>query len=168
MEPYPPEVEETMRRFYQSLNERDRRRYAGLEALKYGHGGRIYIAQVLGCSRNTVSKGAREVSALPERFVEERIRQLGGGRKSYEDTWRPELDEKFLVVLREHTAGDPMDDQLRWTNLTQAEITQALEKDHGIRISKHVVRKLLRKHHYRRRKAQKKQGLKAVIPQRNE
>ncbi len=104
MEPYAPEVEETMRRFYQILNERDRRRYAGLEALKYGHGGRTYIARVLGCSRNTVSKGVREVSGLPPRAVEERIRKPGGGRKSYEVTWGAELDEKFLTVLREHTA----------------------------------------------------------------
>jgi len=168
MEPYAPEVEETMRRFYQSLNERDRRRYAGLEALKYGHGGRTYIARVLGCSRNTVSKGAREVSGLPPRAVEERIRKPGGGRKSYEVTWGAELDEKFLTVLREHTAGDPMDDQVRWTNLTQREIVQALQQQHGIQVSKHVVGRLLKKHGYRRRKAQKKQRLKAEIAHRNE
>ena len=83
MEPYPPEVEETMRRFYTSLNEKDRRRFAGLEALRFGHGGRSYIAGVLGCSRNTVSKGAREVSGLPKREVEGRIRKGGGGRKPY-------------------------------------------------------------------------------------
>lgn len=168
MEPYAPEVEEAMRRFYQSLNERDRRRYAGLEALKYGYGGRVYIARVLGCSRNTVSKGAREVSGLPQQAVEERIRQPGGWRKSYEETWGPELDEKFLTVLREHTAGDPMDDQVRWTNLTQDQIARALQKEHGVRVSRHVVRQLLKKHNYRRRKAQKKQPLKAVIHHRNE
>ena len=44
MQPYPPEVEAIMRSFYQSLNEKDRRRYAGIEALKFGHGGRVYIA----------------------------------------------------------------------------------------------------------------------------
>jgi len=168
MEPYAPEVEETMRRFYESLNERDRRRYAGLEALKYGHGGRTYIARVLGCSRNTVSKGAREVSGLPQPAVEERIRQPGGGRKSYEVTWGAELDEKFLSVLREHTAGDPLDDQVRWTDLTQREIVQALQQQHGIRVSKHVVGRLLKKHGYRRRKAQKKRCLKAEIVHRNE
>ena len=64
MQPYPPEVEAIMRSFYQSLNEKDRRRYAGIEALKFGHGGRVYIARILGCSRRTVSKGAKEVSGL--------------------------------------------------------------------------------------------------------
>lgn len=169
MEPYPPAVgEETMRRFYNSLNERDRRRFAGLEALRFGHGGRSYLARVLGCSRNTVSKGAREVSGLPQHEVAQRIRKAGGGRKPYSVTWGAQLDEKFLAVLREHTAGDPMDETVRWTNLTPGEIVQALRKDHGMAVSKFVVRKLLQKHNYRRRKAQKKQSLKQEIKNRNE
>ena len=65
MEPYPPEIEQSMKQFYDRLSEKDRRLYAGIEALKYGHGGRIYIARVLGCSRRTVSKGAKEASQRP-------------------------------------------------------------------------------------------------------
>ena len=80
MEPYPPKVEETMRNFYNSLSEKDRRRYAGVEALKLGHGGRNYIARVMGCSRRTVSKGAQEVSGLSRVEVNERIREPGAGR----------------------------------------------------------------------------------------
>ena len=87
METYPADIAETMRRYYASLNERDRRRYAGLEALKYGHGGRQYIADLLGCSRTTVLKGAQEVSELPKSEVASRIRQPGGGRKPYTITW---------------------------------------------------------------------------------
>ncbi len=45
-----------------SLDEKDRRRYAGIEALKLGQGGRNYIARVLHCSRHTVTKDAKEVS----------------------------------------------------------------------------------------------------------
>ena len=55
-----------MRCFYVGLNEKDRRLYAGLEALKCGRGGRAYIAEVIGCSRNTVSK---ERSTRSERFI---------------------------------------------------------------------------------------------------
>ena len=95
MEPYSPEVEETMRHFSDSLNEKDRRRFAGWEALRFGPGGRSYIARVLGCSRNTISKGAREVSGLSTHEVEQRIRIKGGGRKRYSVTWGPVLDEKF-------------------------------------------------------------------------
>ena len=168
MEPYSPEFEETMRRYYNSLNEKDGRRFAGLEALRFGQGGRIYIAQVLGCSRNTVSKGAREVSGLPKRAVEQRIRKPGGGRKPYYVTWGTQLDEKFLEVLREHTAGDPMDEKVRWTNLTPGENVAALRSEHAIVVSNFVVRKLLKQHNYRRRRAQKKLALKAEIENRNE
>jgi transposase len=166
MQPYDSEIEETMRRYYNSLSEKDRRRYAGLEALKFGHGGRSYIAGVLECSRRTVSKGASEVSHLPKREVEQRIRKPGGGRKSYQEKCA-EIDERFLLVLRDHTAGDPMDEKVRWTDLTLGEIVKALQADHDIRISKWVVRQLLKKHNYRRRKAQKRRTMKEV-PHRNE
>jgi hypothetical protein len=184
MQPYSPEKEERMRSFYNSLNEKDRRRFAGFEALQCGHGGRNYIARVLGCSRNTVSKGAREVSGLPTKDVEQRIRnqdvdcpkeekprirKKGGGRKPYDHKpGAEELDKKFLEVLREHTAGDPMDETVRWTNLTHREIVEALRQDHDILVSRTVVRKWLKKHHYRRRKAQKRLGFQKEIPFRNE
>ena len=161
MEPYNQETEAVMKRFYGSLSEKDRRRYAGIEALKYGHGGRNYIAQVLGCSRRTVSKGAKEVSGLSRAETEKRIRRPGGGRKSYQESWI-DIDEKFLQVLWDHTAGDPMDETVRWTDLSVKEIVQLLREDHEMTVSKSVVRKLLKQHHYRRRKAQKKQTMKRV------
>lgn len=166
MVPYPQETEQCMKRFYESLSEKDRRRYAGIEALKYGHGSRNYIAQVLGCSRRTVSKGAKEISGLSREETENRIRRPGGGRKSYQETW-VDIDEKFLHVLFDHTAGDPMDATVRWTDLGVKEIRQLLRDEHDIKVSKPVVRKLLKKHDYRRRKAQKKQTMKRV-PKRNE
>lgn len=161
MSPYDPELEATMKWLYESLNEKDRRRYAGIEALKLGPGGRNYIAGVLGGSRRTVSKGAREVSGLSCREVEARIRQPGGGRKDYQTQW-PDLDTPFRAVLRDHTAGDPMDDTVRWTNLSLEEIATALWEDHDLQVSKSVVRQWLKKHGYRRRKAQKKRTMKQV------
>ena len=158
---YDRETEETMRCFYDSLDEKDRRRYAGVEALKIGYGGRSYIADVLKCSRRTVSKGACEVSSLPKKEVDRRIRKKGGGRKPYGDKWG-EIDKKFLLVLHHHTAGDPMDEKVRWTDLTLGGIVTALREDHGIRVSKWVVGRLLKKHNYRRRKAQKKRTMKQV------
>ena len=168
MDKYPPELEERMRCFYHGLNEKERRLYAGLEALRIGHGGRNYIAAVLGCSRNTVSKGACEISDLPKDQVEKSIRQSGGCRKPYDVTWGSKLDEKFLEVLRDHTAGDPMDETVRWTNLVPHEICRILEAEHNIKISKTVVRKLLKKHNYCRRKAQRRTGLKSEVKDRNE
>jgi hypothetical protein len=49
-ERYKPHIEGRMRAFWQTLSERDRRRFAALEAARLGHGGIEYIAEVLGCS----------------------------------------------------------------------------------------------------------------------
>ena len=38
MTPYATEIEQQMQGFYSSLNERDRRRYAGIESVKLGWG----------------------------------------------------------------------------------------------------------------------------------
>jgi hypothetical protein len=155
MKGYNPSTEQMMKRFYETLSEKDRRRYAGLEALKLGHGGVTYISQLLGCDRNTVAQGVEEVTGLgPDSQPEDRVRQAGGGRKRVEVTY-PDIDEKFLAVLKHHTAGDPMDETVRWTNLTHQEIAEKLAEEHNIQVSQPVIGQLLKKHHYRRRKAQK-------------
>lgn len=123
MEPYNQETEAVMRRFYGSLSEKDRRRYAGIEALKYGHGGRNYIAQVLGCSRRTVSKGAKEVSGLSSAETEKRIRRPGGGRKSYQESWI-DIDEKF----RELSRGSESSEQFVWLNRRYGETEMQLSR----------------------------------------
>ena len=155
MKRYDPSTEQTMKRFYATLSEKDRRRYAGVEALKLGHGGITYISQVLGCDRNTVAQGVEEVRGLAaDSRPENRVRRTGGGRKPIEVTY-PDIDEKFLSVLRHHTAGDPMDETVRWTNLTHQEIAEKLAEEHNLQVSQPVIGQLLKKHHYRRRKAQK-------------
>lgn len=93
MFPYTPEVEDAMQRFYKSLNEKDRRQYAGIEALKLGHGGKNYIAGVVNCSRRTVHKGAIEVSGLPSRTIHDQDRQTC----RYEDTESGGRTQTLLV-----------------------------------------------------------------------
>jgi hypothetical protein len=155
MNPYPSEVEATMKKFHQTLSEKDKRRYAAIEALKLGHGGIVYMAKLLGCDRNTISDGIKELKQMPAASgPEARIRRVGGGRKPYTEPY-PEIDEKFLAVLADHTAGDPMNDQVRWTNLSPQDIATRLAEQHNIHVSKTVIRQLLDKHGYRRRKAQK-------------
>lgn len=78
-----------------------------------------------------------------------------GGRKGYEEQY-PDIDEKFLDILTNHTAGDPMDERIVWTDLYPWQIAKLLEEKHEIAVSKTVIGKLLKKHNYRRRKAQKK------------
>jgi len=155
-------IEEEIKKFYHQLNEKNRRLYAAVEALKVGHGGISYIARIVGCSRKTVARGLRELPSLSfEEPVNKRIRQAGGGRKSYEVT-HPTIDEQFLDVLKHYTAGDPMNEEIKWTNLAPAEIAEKLEAKHGVRVSETVIRQLLPKHHYRRRKAQKTKTAKTV------
>lgn len=156
MVPYDESIEQSMKQFYDTLSEKDQRRYAAIEALKLGHGGLVYIADVLGCCRQRVAQGIRELQALPdEDAAGAGIRKPGGGRKGYEETY-PHLETAFLAVLQDHTAGDPMEEKVVWTDLTQQEIAQRLSEEHNYHVSRTVVRQLLRKHRYRARKAQKK------------
>lgn len=71
-------------------------------------------------------------------------------------TKKRELNETFLDVLADYTAGDPMDAGVRWTHLRPREIRQLMLEKHQIRTSRTVVKKLLDQHGFRRRKAQKK------------
>ena len=167
MQAYSSEIERAMKKYYATLNEKDQRRYAAVEALKLGFGGQSYIAKLLGCSDKVISRGLDELEQLPEEpEYDPAVRQAGGGRKSYA-VHHADIDAQFLDVLKEYTAGDPMDEKVIWTDLTPHEIATLLEKKHQVKVSKSVVQKLLRKHNYRRRKAQKKQTMKSV-PQRDE
>ena len=61
---YHSSIEQKMKKFYDTLSEKDKRRYAGVEAMKLGRGGVAYITKILGCSRKTVIKGLRELTVL--------------------------------------------------------------------------------------------------------
>jgi hypothetical protein len=78
MFPYPPPVEEAMRTFFGSLREKDRRRYAAVEATKLGHGGTGYIAGLLRIDPKTIRQGLEELRDLPD-VPPERCRQKGAG-----------------------------------------------------------------------------------------
>ena len=156
MEGYPVEVEAQMKSFYHSLSEKDRRRYAAIEVLKLGHGGQQYIWRLLGCDREAIKLGKRELSE-PDALNSSRIRRPGGGRKSAFETI-PGLDEAFRRVLSQQTAGSPMSEKVKWTHLTRKEISALLEQQEGIKVSVTVVDQLLAKHHYRRRKASKRRS----------
>lgn len=78
---YEATIEQEMLKFYNSLSEKDKRRYAAVEALKLGHGGIAYIAHLLRCSRKTVTQGIKDLETLSsaESEYDARIRQPGGG-----------------------------------------------------------------------------------------
>jgi len=63
-----------------TLSEKDKRRYAAIEAMKLGHGGIAYIAQLLNCDPQTINQGIKDLESLPiESEYNKRIRQPGGG-----------------------------------------------------------------------------------------
>jgi hypothetical protein len=76
MEVYSAEIEEKMQRFFGWLSEKDRRRYAAIEAAKLGHGGVEYIARVLACDPKTIRQGLRDLGAA-EDGAAGRIRKKG-------------------------------------------------------------------------------------------
>ena len=79
---YGRQVEVQMVNFYRSLSEKDRRRYAAVEAGKLGHGGVAYIARLFGCDPDTVRRGLADVQQLPEDAAEGRFRKKGGSQES--------------------------------------------------------------------------------------
>jgi hypothetical protein len=78
----PDELKAAIVLFFSVLDEKQRRLYAGLESLKFGHGGDEKIAELLGLDVRTIARGRRQ---LLQRDLEiERVRKAGGGRKPLE------------------------------------------------------------------------------------
>ena len=81
-----PVTEKRMRDFAQTLSEKDRpekdrRRFAAIEASQRSHGGSVYIAGVLGCSTKTIERGSKELDHLQDDPAAGRVRRAGAGRK---------------------------------------------------------------------------------------
>jgi hypothetical protein len=74
-------TEKRMRDFAQTLSEKERRRFAAIEAAQRGHGGIVYIASVLGCSTKTIERGSKELDHLLDDPAAGRVRRPGAGRK---------------------------------------------------------------------------------------
>lgn len=76
MDGYSARNKSAMLRFYRSLNERDRRRYAAVESLKLAHGGVEFISKLLKCDPKTVRRGICEIKK-EERLSTDRQRKKG-------------------------------------------------------------------------------------------
>ena len=111
MDAYAPEIERKMKRLFDSLSENDRRRDAAVEATKLGHGGIEYIVQLLQCDPKTIRRGLAELDEAAD-LDTSRVRKGGGCKKLIEVS--AALEENFLKVLEDHTAGDPMRADVNW------------------------------------------------------
>jgi hypothetical protein len=165
VKPYSNEIETQMLKFYKSLSEKDRRHYAAIEATKLGYGGVSYISSVLKCNHEVITRGKEELKT--ESFEQNnRIRRVGGGRKSAL-VIMPGIGEAFLEVIDNSTAGSPMDETIKWTNLSRANIALRLAEK-GFKVSVTVIDQLLKKYNFRPRKAFKSEAGKENIPNRDE
>jgi len=130
-----------MQKFHKSLSEKDRRHYAATEANKLGYGGVTYISKLLKCNHEVITRGKVELKQNTQ-ILKNRVRRTGGGRKSIIEM-RPDIGETFLKVIDASTAGSPMDEDIKWTNLSQANIALKL-KEKGFGVSITVVKQLLK------------------------
>ena len=85
------------------------------------------------------------------------IRRAGGGRKSALKK-HAEIEPLFLEIIDSHIAGDPMNENIRWVKLTRAEISEQM-RARGAKISRNIVRKLMKKHKLVKRKIQRKRTI---------
>ncbi len=76
----PVELKAAIVLFYSLLDEKQRRLYAGVEAMKLGHGGDQQIAELLGMDPSTVARGRREL--LMRDVALDGVRRKGGGRRA--------------------------------------------------------------------------------------
>ena len=79
---YSAAVERHMVELYKSLSEKDRRRYAAVEAVKLGHGGVQYISELFDCDPDTIRHGAQDMERFPADEALGRVRKKGGTKKS--------------------------------------------------------------------------------------
>ena len=89
MEVYAAEIEGKMKRLFGWLSEKDRRRYAAVEAAKLGHGGLEYIGRSC-CDPKTIRQGLQELEEAEDPAAE-RVRKKGedGGRMMARRPWKP-------------------------------------------------------------------------------
>jgi hypothetical protein len=76
MTAYTKDVERAMVTFFLSLREKDRRRYAAVEAAKLGVGGVPYLAKLLGIDPKTIRQGQADLYNLPD-VPPENVRKKG-------------------------------------------------------------------------------------------
>jgi hypothetical protein len=150
---YDPDVEERMRNVFQTLDEKAKRRYAAVEAIKLPHGGIHYIAQILGCSRATIERGIKELDELPDDPAGDQQRRPGGGRKPATEE-KPGLENNLYEVLDFRLAGDPDDPLQLWTDLELPEMVEELEAL-GTPVSGPTLESLLKDMNVSRRKIDK-------------
>ncbi len=130
----------------QTLSEKDRRLWAGAEALELGYGGVSAVARATGLSPRTIKKGMAELTGeATQAPASGRQRRPGGGRKALAVRY-PGLPEALAKLMEPYTSGDPMR-PLRWTCKSTGQLARELSRQ-GMPISADTVGRLLKAEGY--------------------
>lgn len=81
LHPYSQEAKrhQAINRVLSELNERNKRRFAGVLATEEGRGGISHLAKITGLSRTTIARGCREIERS-NRNLPSKLRLPGAGR----------------------------------------------------------------------------------------
>ena len=121
------------------LSEKQRRLLVATEALALGHGGIKVISEITGMSKNTISRGIKEIGSGETDC--KRSRKKGGGRKKLEDKY-PEVVKLIEGIIEPVTRGDP-ESPLRWTCKSVRNISSLLKK-HKYNVTHETVARILK------------------------
>jgi len=122
------------------LDERQRRCFAGAEAVALGRGGQVAVARATGLSLPTVRAGVREVERGVAALEDGRVRRPGAGRPRTVDrdaTLRSDLE----ALIEPTSRGDP-ESPLRWTCKSIRRLADELTQQ-GHKTSHRMVAELL-------------------------
>lgn len=145
------EVEQQIKAMYETLDEKERRRFAASLSKTLPRGGCRYLAELLGCSESTITRGRRELEEIADNGdpLEGRIRREGAGQPKKELV-HPELPEELDNLLDRRTAADPKDPDVHWTHLSVAKLTKMLSKT-CVTVSWFVVNRLCQERNLKKR-----------------
>jgi hypothetical protein len=139
---YNPVQLSLMHCFVDQLNEKQRRLFLGLEASRLGHGGRKLLVEEFSTSFSVIRQGERELRDPEQLPGAQRVRHPAG-RKRIEEQ-QPEVLEALNTIMNGHIAGDPMNPDVRWTDLRLRQIRDALAEQ-GFELGVRTVARLVKK-----------------------
>jgi DDE family transposase len=146
-------IAKNVRDFYDTLSEKEQRRFAAVQARQLGYGSVKYIAKLLGCSRRTIERGLAELDKLPNDPAAGQVRRPGAGRKKKLLPDSP-VEQHLKSVLETRTAGDPDDATLVFTDRSPALLSVTMAKM-GTPVCAEVIRHWMEEHDLRLRKIAK-------------
>ena len=137
------QIEKNLREEYHvlqgELSEKGRRKWAGFQAQRLGHGGKTLVHRATALDYKTIKRGLKEIEE-GESLESGRVRQPGGGRKCLTSLY-PNLSQDLEMLLEDSIRGDP-ENPLKWTSKSTLKLCQAL-KEKGYEISQRSVCTLL-------------------------